>query len=165
MRWHHHLCGIRLCRHILQPAIQKHSCCFTLAILCMHHVFLCTVMGRSLNSVGKCVLNKELLASVTLNINTAPKCGYSCKSINTHFLFWFFLGENSRVVWRAVCLSFTTVFIHFVIYALLKKLTRKALKVRTVHGKSMKTWEDMKKRTKCASRARRNTREKLTHAD
>lgn len=92
------------------------------------------------NSAGKCVLNKELLASVTLNINTAPKCGYNYRSINTHFfLLLFFLGGNSLVVQSAGRRSFISVFIPFVIYALLKKLTRKALKVRTVEGKSMKT--------------------------
>lgn len=94
------------------------------------------------NSVGKCLLNKELLASVTLNINTAPKCGYKGRSINTHFfLLLFFLGGSSPVVQSAICLSFISVFILFVIYVLLKKWRRKAWKVRTVQAESMKTLE------------------------
>lgn len=77
--------------------------------------------------MGKCVLNKELLASVTLNINTAPKCGYNYRSINTHFfLLLLFLGGNSAVVPSEGRLSFVSVFIPFVIFALLKKVDKKS---------------------------------------
>ena len=60
-------------------------------------------------------------------------------------------------------LSFISVFIRFVIYALLKKLTRKALKVRTVEGKSMKTFlKDIYEKNKVWEEQKE---EKLTYTD
>lgn len=122
--------------HKLQPYLEicqtKHSRC----------LFYSRYTRRTSRCLGKCVLNKELLASVTLNINTAPKCGYTGQSINTQFfLLLFFLGGSGPVVHSKICLSFISGFILFVIYALLKKWTRKAWKVRTVQAESIKTLE------------------------
>lgn len=99
--------------------------------------FLCEVFGLFfiylffyqcvLNCVCECVLNKELLASVTLNIN-GRTCGYSGRSINTHFFFLllFFLGGNSPLIESSVCLS-----LHFILHPFL--LSRRPKLISTLH--------------------------------